>query len=71
MNFTLGKLVLLWRKTAEGWGNIGRRNEALAQEHEGHFHQSEALIFRQRAANAYDHQRRALERADALERGGL
>jgi hypothetical protein len=75
MNATLGRpapgiLVLLWRNTAEAWGKIGRRNEALAQEHEGHgFHESEALLFRQNAALAFDHQKRALENADKLERG--
>ena len=64
-------LILLWRKTAESWGIYGRRFELLAQESEHTFHPEEGLRFRYQAANAYDHQRRALERAAALERWEL
>jgi hypothetical protein len=61
-------LVLLWRKTAEAWGSYGRRFELLAAESKSTSHPEDYLLFSESAANAYDHQRRALEKAAELER---
>ena len=76
MNPTLGRpappiLVLLWRKTAESWHAYGRRFELLAAESHSTSHPEGYALFSAQAANCYDHQRRALERVAALERGKL
>jgi hypothetical protein len=62
-------MVILWRKTAESWRCYGRRFKLLAAESHRTSHPEDFATFSAAAANAYDHERRALEKALALERG--
>lgn len=61
-------IIMLWRKTALCWRAYMRRFARLWLETRRTSHPEEARVYLGQAINARDHWRRALEKADSMER---